>query len=138
MVPDTQHLIVEIIRAKRPENQAVLQGLLREQGVSMTQSSISRLLGRAGIRKVNGQYRIPEIASGESDKVEFLNIMQAGEQLLVIKTPIGSASRAGYIIDSASIPGVAGTISGDDTIFVALLDGGYAGEVKKRIVALFR
>ncbi len=135
---DPQQVILNLIRAKKPENQTALQALLKNKGVEMTQSSISRFLNRAGIKKVDGQYKIPEIVVGESSQLEFLKILQAGENMLVLKTPIGSASRAGYIIDSSNIPGIAGTISGDDTLFVALLDGTYLGPVKAKIVELFR
>lgn len=135
---DIQKTITTLIRQKQPENQAALQALLRKKGIEMTQSSISRFLNKAGIKKVDGQYKIPEIAEGESGKLEYLRVIQAGENMLVLKTPIGSASRAGYIIDASNIPGIAGTISGDDTVFVALIESGYAGSVKAQIVELFR
>jgi len=41
----------------------------------------------------------------------------------VLKTPPGSAHLVASAIDHARIPEVAGTVSGDDTLFVALRDG---------------
>src|SRR5690606_39058178 len=74
---DIQKTITSLIRQKQPENQAALQALLKKKGIEMTQSSISRFLNKAGIKKVDGQYKIPEITEGESGKLEFLRVIQA-------------------------------------------------------------
>jgi transcriptional regulator of arginine metabolism len=39
--------------------------------------------------------------------------------LVVLKTPPGSAHLVGVALDAADLPEVAGTICGDDTLFVA-------------------
>lgn len=51
-----------------------------------------------------------------------VDIVAAGS-LLVLKTPPGSANFVANAIDVARLAEVAGTIAGDDTIFVALVDG---------------
>jgi transcriptional regulator of arginine metabolism len=134
---DTQAVIVSLVRTHEPANQSALQQLLRSKGVELTQSSLSRHLNRCNIRKIDGRYKIPGIAVGESRKVEYLQITSAGDNMLVIKTPIGGAARAAYLIDAANIPGLAGTISGDDTIFAAISEKGFAGTITKQIVELF-
>ncbi len=54
---------------------------------------------------------------------EWVVEIEAAGQLLVLKTPPGSAHLVASAIDHARIPEVAGTVSGDDTLFVALRDG---------------
>ncbi|MCX6130859.1 MAG: arginine repressor, partial [Proteobacteria bacterium] len=54
-----------------------------------------------------------------------------------LKTGPGNANRAGVIIDRASIPGILGTIAGDDTIFVAVANRHQQAKVLRRIFALF-
>jgi transcriptional regulator of arginine metabolism len=54
------------------------------------------------------------------------DIVEAGN-LVVLKTPPGSANLVANAIDAARLEGVAGTIAGDDTIFVALVDGTMPG-----------
>jgi transcriptional regulator of arginine metabolism len=57
--------------------------------------------------------------------------------MLVLKTPPGSAHIVGVALDQAKLPEVAGTISGDDTLFVALKDeivpGAMANQFRKLI-----
>ena len=55
--------------------------------------------------------------------------------LVVIKTPPGSANLVANALDSAEIEGIAGTIAGDDTIFVALSGDGSAASLSKRLRA---
>ena len=50
------------------------------------------------------------------------DIVTAGN-LIVLKTPPGSANLVANALDSAGLAEVAGTIAGDDTIFLALVDG---------------
>ena len=49
--------------------------------------------------------------------------------LLVLKTPPGSANLVANALDAAGLEEVAGTMAGDDTIFVALADGANPGAV---------
>ncbi|MDD2943425.1 MAG: arginine repressor, partial [bacterium] len=48
------------------------------------------------------------------------SIISAGDSLMVVRTATGAANFLALLIDQAELPGVAGTIAGDDTIFVAL------------------
>jgi transcriptional regulator of arginine metabolism len=49
--------------------------------------------------------------------------MNAAGQLLVVQTPRGLATPLADAIDAAQLPDVAGTIAGENTIFVAARDG---------------
>ena len=51
---------------------------------------------------------------------DWVHSVQTAGNLVVIKTPPGSAHLVGVALDRANLPQVVGTICGDDTLFVAL------------------
>ena len=53
-----------------------------------------------------------------------------------LETPPGSAHLVGLAIDQANLPEIAGTICGDDTLFLALRDGTVAGAIAHRFRTL--
>jgi transcriptional regulator of arginine metabolism len=86
-------------------------------GRRINQASVSRELTSLGVRKVDGVYRLGpdlDIASRVGEVA-----VTAGGCLVVVHTDIAFASVIAQTIDGAAIPGVLGTIAGDDTVFVA-------------------
>ena len=118
--------------------------LLRKQGYESTQSSISRDLREIGVLKAGGRYVLPaqEVvrAHGKfSTLAPFVEqIRRAGPCLTVIKTSIGAAQSVAVAIDKAQWPDVVGTLSGDDTIFVASASARAQAGVVSRLRAMFR
>ena len=49
--------------------------------------------------------------------------VEAAGNLIVLKTPPGSAHMVGLALDQSALPEIAGTVSGDDTLFLAVRDG---------------
>ena len=92
---------------------------------------------KLGVVKVDGYYKTPSIAPGESDKVDRLDAVAAGDNMIVLRTGPGNANRAAVIIDRENISGLLGTIAGDDTIFCAVANRHEQARVMKRIFALF-
>jgi len=90
-------------------------------GIVATQASVSRDLDEMGVVKVHGVYSVPTNGRRGS---EFgpISLQTVGNNLIVAKTQSGLASAVTVRIDSAAIPGVVGTIAGDDTIFIAVRD----------------
>lgn len=115
-----QALIRELISEQQVPNQDALLKLLAEAGFAVTQSSVSRDLAELGVEKTGGHYRLP--VSGEASGLGILSAVPAGPNLLVLKTAIGAAPLAGVKLDALGLPQVIGTISGDDTIFLATAD----------------
>ena len=117
--------ISDLLALHSIQRQAELVRLLRAQGHDATQSSVSRDLRYLGAAKLRKGYSLPEsrIANNEETLelvAEFVrDIRQAGPNLLVITTAIGAAQRVALMLDRISWPEVVGTVSGDDTIFVA-------------------
>jgi transcriptional regulator of arginine metabolism len=88
-------------------------------GRRINQASVSRELSALGVRKVDGVYRIgPELDL--SSRVGDV-LVTAGGCLVVVHTDIAFASVVAQTIDGSQLPGVLGTIAGDDTVFVATI-----------------
>lgn len=92
---------------------------LAERGFDVTQSSVSRELRAQAVEKVDGSYVLPA-ARGLPESVRLLDARTAaGGPLVVLRTVPAGAAMLAMAVDSASLPGVLGTIAGDDTVFVA-------------------
>src|SRR5476651_1342808 len=122
--PARRTMLAKIIREQSVGRQTELVDLLRKLGHPATQSSVSRDLRELGVAKMGDRYVLP--ATALSPKAEFpavrqfvTAILSAGGNLVVLKTRIGSAQSVALAIDSAQWAEVIGTISGDDTIFIA-------------------
>lgn len=98
--------------------------LLRKTGHPATQSSVSRDLRELGVAKLGDRYVLP--AGAESTDARFdsvagfvREVRTAGANLTVVRTSAGAAQSVAIALDRAQWPEVVGTVSGDDTIFVA-------------------
>lgn len=138
-----QRLITDWLRQHRIGSQEELVARLDLAGVPATQATVSRdleELGAVRVRRAGSMhYRLPDqIPSGQGNKLDRLladwvtDIAAAGN-LIVLKTPPGSANLVANALDSAGMEEVAGTIAGDDTIFVALNDGVEPGAFARRL-----
>lgn len=120
-----QDIIRRLLKDGVVTGQADLVRLLKKEGHDVTQSSVSRDLRNLKISRVDGRYVLPpqEIAHVYGDFAALARfvreIRRAGPSLTVIKTSIGTAQSVAVAIDRAAWPEVVGTISGDDTIFIA-------------------
>jgi len=121
--------IADLIRANPVANQEELAERLGSLGFAVTQATVSRDLDQIGALKVrrNGQlsYSLPdEVRRRPSARLaavfrDWVRSIQPAANLVVIKTPPGSAHLVGVVLDQSELPEIAGTICGDDTIFVA-------------------
>jgi len=117
--------ILRILKSGEVRGQAELVRLLKKEGHEVTQSSVSRDLRDLKVSRVSGRYLpapdvIAHVDSDFATLARFVRgIRQAGPSLTVVKTSIGTAQSVAVAIDRAAWPEVVGTISGDDTIFIA-------------------
>ena len=131
--------IAELLRNHVIRRQSELVRLLRDKGLEATQSSVSRDLRDLGVAKMTAGYSLPEPgATNNADALRtvaefFRNVRPAGPNLLVITTAIGAAQRVCVTLDRANWPEVVGTISGDDTIFVATPGAGAQRRLRARL-----
>ena len=133
--------IVRLLRATPVRRQQELVRLLKREGHAVTQSSISRDLRELGVLKHSDGYVLPddaEITVRTQDKfsavAQFVReVRTAGASLTVVKTTIGSAGSVAAAIDKAGWEDVVGTVSGDDTIFIATADARAQSRVLERL-----
>ncbi len=103
-------------------------------GVAATQATVSRDLLELGAVKLKREgiirYALPDQvgpghAAAKLDRLlaEWVDSITTAGNLLVLKTPPGSANLVANALDAAGLEHVAGSIAGDDTIFLALSDG---------------
>jgi transcriptional regulator of arginine metabolism len=136
--------IVRILRDGLVRRQEDLVRLLKKEGYDVTQSSVSRDLRDLGVLKASGRYVLPpdEVTRANGDfgtLAQFVRgIRRAGPSITVLRTTIGAAQSVAVAIDKAEWPEVAGTISGDDTIFIATASARAQDELVGRLQAIFR
>lgn len=121
--------ILEIINSSDIETQDELAEALRQNGFDITQATISRdikILKLAKVMAANGRYKYVSV---EKDTMDFSNKLvkifantvlnvESVDNFVVIKTLSGSGSAAAEAIDSLGLKEIAGTIAGDNTIFI--------------------
>jgi transcriptional regulator of arginine metabolism len=140
---ERRNAILRILRSGVVRRQSDLTQLLRRDGFTATQSSVSRDLAELGVLKASGRYRLPpdEVSRAHGDfgtLVQFVReVRRAGPNLTVVKTTIGAAGSVAVALDKAEWPEVVGTISGDDTIFVATADARAQQRLVERLESLF-
>lgn len=144
-----QTAILSIIERENIETQEELAAKLREMGIVVTQATVSRDIKELRLLKVlsaSGSYKYATADKAEHGVSErlvrmfvdsVLSITYA-ENLIVIRTLAGSANAAGEAIDSMRWPEILGTISGDNTIFVAVRSADEAPIVVEKLEEILK
>jgi transcriptional regulator of arginine metabolism len=141
---DRRQHILRHLRAGAVRRQSDLVGLLKSDGFAVTQSSVSRDMRELGVLKAQGRYLPPgeetvQAQGGFAALERFVrDIRTAGPSITVLRTTIGAAGSVAVAIDKAAWPEAIGTISGDDTIFIATQDGPAQQRLLDRLRAAFR
>jgi len=141
---ERRNLILRILRGGEVRRQSDLAQLLRVEGFDVTQSSVCRDLRDLGVHKASGRYQAPpdEVSRANGDfgaLAQFVRTVRpAGSSITVIKTTIGAAASVAVAVDKADFPEVVGTISGDDTIFIATSNARAQRRLIDRLSTLFR
>jgi transcriptional regulator of arginine metabolism len=131
--------ILALIASRAIATQEELVEALHDEGIDASQASVSRDITALGVVKGGGRYvrslgEPPAVNPFEQRLREFvLSLAPAGDHLLVLKTPPGEASGAALALDQLGLPGVVGTVAGDDTIFVALVGSREGERVARRL-----
>ena len=129
-----QRLIADWLRGGRIGSQEELVARLGLAGISATQTTVSRDLDELGAVKQRDDGSIRYVLPDRIDRTqavdrlnrilgEWVISIETAGGLLVMRTPPGSANLVASAMDAAALPEIAGTIAGDDTIFVAVHDG---------------
>ena len=147
--PQRQHRIARLLEDQAVSSQAQLVELLAADGVVATQATVSRDLEDLGAVKVRipggaMAYAIPEHAKDRSapdDHLrrvmgEFVVDVSHSGNLVVLRTPPGSAHVIGSALDRAGLPDVLGNVAGDDTLLLVCSEHTNGAEVANRLADL--
>jgi transcriptional regulator of arginine metabolism len=138
-----QQAIAQLIRGGALSSQEELAERLARLGFAVTQATISRDLEQIGAVKVRRagrhSYALPnetQVAAGPRLAAvfrDFVRSIDTAANLVVLKTPPGSAHLVGVSLDQSDLPEIVGTICGDDTIFVACASPKAAAELATKL-----
>lgn len=131
---ERQGAILRLIADQPVSTQTELAEALRAQGYDVVQTTVSRDVAELGLVKVrapSGRLVYARPGGADTDRLralaaalrEFARSLEAAGNLVVLKTPPGCANVLAQAMDAADHPRIAGTVAGDDTIFVAARDG---------------
>ena len=148
MKPGRQSVILEIISQHNIETQNQLLDALAERGVKSTQATLSRDIKDMRLVKElgeNGRYKYSATQKPENEDFEarLRKILKESvisydmaQNIVIIKTLPGLAPAACSAFDSMEIEGLAGTLAGDDTAFMAMRDCELAAKFSQEIEML--
>jgi len=147
--PQRQHRIARLLEEQAISSQAQLVEMLAGDGVVATQATVSRDLEELGAVKVRipggaMAYAIPEHAKTvvtTDDHLrrvmgEFVVEVAYSANLVVLRTPPGSAHVVGSALDRSGLPDVVGTVAGDDTVLVVCAEQVGGDKVAGELAAL--
>jgi transcriptional regulator of arginine metabolism len=142
-----QGQIVNLIRSQAIRTQEELAAALKKVGIDVTQVTLSRDIHELGLMKgpqgyqeaqaINQDSR-PEEGSLQWVFEEFVRDVALAANMVIIKTGYGNASVVAEALDREGWPEVAGTIAGENTIFVACTSSKQAVKVKGKVLALMK
>lgn len=134
--------ILDILRAERLSTQKELREALAGRGIRVTQATVSRDIEDLGLVKTREGYGAPgaqEAAAPPQPTLpvvlkEFLREVRLASNLVIVRTHPGNAHSVAVALDSTGWPEIAGTVAGDDTIFLATAGARQAVRVRNRIL----
>jgi transcriptional regulator of arginine metabolism len=141
---DRQAAILELVGERALSTQAEVASALREAGFDVVQTTVSRDIADLGLVKVrapSGRLVYAQAGTSDTDRLRALGAalrryvlgVEAAAGLVVLTTPSGYANALAQAIDEARHPGIAGTVAGDNTIFVAVKDGTPASALREEL-----
>ncbi|HKV88622.1 MAG TPA: arginine repressor [Candidatus Dormibacteraeota bacterium] len=120
--------ILALVNGGSVHTQQEIAAALARRGMRATQATVSRDIQELGLVRSGAGYR-----SSAGLVRELVMSVELIEPLAVIRTPPGTANMVARRIDEAALPGIAGTVAGDDTI-LAVLRNRRAGRALKALL----
>ena len=144
-----QHRVARLLAGHVVTSQEQLVGLLADEGIESTQATVSRDLDDLGAVKVRvpgaeSMYAIPEHPADRVVPIDQLRrvmgewVVDVGYSgnLVVLRTPPGSAHVVASALDRTGIEGSIGTVAGDDTLMVVAAEGTTGEQLATALSAL--
>ncbi len=125
------YLIAKVLSEHAVSKQSQLVSLLRDEGLEVTQATVSRDLEDMGALKVRvssgpSVYALAELPAQQPAPADHLKrvlgewlvaIARSGD-LLLLRTPPGSANVIAAALDRSTVENMLGTVAGDDSVLV--------------------
>lgn len=147
--PQRQHRIARLLEEQAISSQGQIVEMLAAEGVVATQATVSRDLEELGAVKVRipggaMAYAVPEHFKDAASPDDFLRRVMGefvvdvahSANLVVLRTPPGSAHVIGSALDRAGYPDVLGTVAGDDTLILVCAEQVGGADVAARLAGL--
>lgn len=142
-----QRRIIDLVRGTPVRSQTQLAELLAEDGLVVTQATLSRDLEELGATKVRADdgglvYSVdPDTGRASSDRVarvlaDLLVSAEPSANLVVLRTPPGGAHFLASALDRAQLDDVVGTVAGDDTVLLVTRRANGGAAVARQLVRL--
>lgn len=141
-----QHRVTQLLEQRAVTSQGQLVQLLAEAGVEATQATVSRDLEELGAVKVRAGggesvYAVPELPKDRVAPTDHLRRVlgdwvvevAASANLVIVRTPPGSAHVVASALDRAGLGDIVGTVAGDDTILVVAAERVGGAKVARRL-----
>jgi len=136
-----QRAILEALKQRPIASQEDLQRVLRKRGFKVGQATLSRDMHDLNLSKTSAGYSLPQGESAANLALppvsrlvrEFVLDVRAAQNLLVIRTIVGSAQPVAAALDEEDWPEAVGTIAGDDTILIVCPDKDDARKMSARL-----
>jgi len=141
-----QHRIAQFIERASVSSQTQIVEMLAADGVDATQATVSRDLEEIGAVKVrvaggDAVYAVPELPRDRPAPEEHLRRVLGdwvveidfSANLVIVRTPPGSAHVVASAIDRAGLEDVVGTVAGDDTILVVASERAGGAALARRL-----
>ncbi|MBO5634592.1 MAG: ArgR family transcriptional regulator [Bacteroidales bacterium] len=145
---ERHRIIKEVVGNGKVASQEELAEILENKGIVVAQATLSRDIRDLGITKLHdGEGYYYSLPGGYSPRLVSIETVSSSSSiksveftghLAVLKTMPGHANMVASIIDAASLSEVAGTIAGDDTIFLAIREDASRDSLAGALGALFR
>ncbi len=133
--------ILEVLDEGPVESQDALQHSLERRGFEVGQATLSRDIHELRLVKGPEGYTRTSASKGAEGVLpsvmhlahQFVVEVRQAQNLLVVKTTVGSAQPVAAAFDASSWPEVVGTLAGDDTVLVITTDKKKAQALARRI-----
>ena len=135
-----QTVILQLLERGPAASQDDLRKELAKHGFKVTQATLSRDIHELKLVKTTEGYSLPASDRAAEPVLpvtrivrDFVTDIRQAQNLLVVKTSVGSAQPVAAALDAEAWPESVGTIAGDDTILIITRDKKGAGKIAGRL-----
>jgi transcriptional regulator of arginine metabolism len=136
-----QKTILDLVRTQQIASQEELLEGLRRRNIEVSQSTLSRDIQELRLAKSGGVYTVMDQESPRSteDAIrrilrEFLSDVVVAQNIVILKTGAGHASTVSQAVDDTGWPEIAGSLAGENTVFIATGSVRESRDLEKRIL----